>query len=235
MFEGNQILAIILARGGSKGIPKKNIKELNGKPLIAYTIESAKQSRYIDCLVLSTDDEEIAEVGKQYGAEVPFIRPDELATDTAKSEDAIIHALNWLRDNEEYLPDYIMLLQPTSPLRAVEDINRSIEKLTASKADSLISICKTDKSPYWMKTINDEGYLEPVISEKKHYNRRQDLPDTYQLNGAIYIAKVEMFLKYKSFFTDKIVPYIMPRERSIDIDDVIDWKLIQLLLEEEFI
>ncbi len=126
-------------------------------------------------------------------------------------------------------------MQPTSPLRIVEDIDRSIEKLTTSKADSLISICKTDKSPYWMKKINDEGHLEPVISEKKHYSRRQDLPDTYQLNGAIYIAQVEVFLKYKSFFTDKIVPYIMPRKRSIDIDDIIDWKLIQLLLEEELI
>lgn len=226
-----EVLAIILARGGSKGIPGKNIKKIRGKPLIAYSIEAAQKAKYITRIVLSTDDEAIARVAEDYGAEVPFLRPPELATDKAKSNDAIIHALKWLNDNEGYQPDYIVLLQPTSPLRRGEDIDKAMRKLIQVDADSLVSICEVDKSPYWMRIIDGEGYLQPFIKSDKEYSSRQDLPDIYVLNGAIYIAKRDIFLQNGGFMSDKTLPYIMPRERSVDIDDMLDWKLTELLLE----
>ena len=224
-----KILAIILARGGSKRIVNKNIKELNGKPLIAYTIEEAQKSKYLDRLILSTDDEEIIRVAKQFGAEIAFLRPKELATDTTTSEDAMVHAINWLSNNEGYNSDYVMLLQPTSPLRKAEDIDNAFEKLIKEKGDSIISLCKVDKHPYGMMKI-ENGKAIPYISNRKKYNRKQDLPNLYYINGAIYITKTNLFLKTKLLLAGKLIPYIMPKERSIDIDDIFDWRIAELFI-----
>lgn len=235
MINEKSILAVILARGGSKGIPGKNIKELKGKPLIAYTIEEAKKSEYIDRIILSTDDNEIARVGQDYGAEVPFMRPEELARDDSLSRDAILHALDWLEENEDYTPEYLMILQPTSPLREVKDIDNSIEKIVKEDADSIIGICETEKHPYWMIEIKT-GEVVPFNKEGIKCTRRQDLPDIYHINGAIYVAKTELYIKNEEpWRNEKIgtIPYIMPKERSVDIDNMLDWKLVELLLEEE--
>ena len=227
-----EILALILARGGSKGIPRKNIKELSGKPLIAYTIEAARNSKYIDRIVVSTDDKEIANVAKKFGAEVPFMRPGELATDKASSNDAIFHALKWLKKYEKYKPDYFLNLQATSPLRNESDVDKAIEKFINNNADSLISVTKSDKTPHWMRTINENGFLKPLVKTEKSYTRRQDLPDVFELNGAIYMMKTHEFMKNKSFNNGSVLPYIMDNLSSIDIDNLLDWKFAEFLLEE---
>lgn len=229
----NEILALILARGGSKGIPRKNIKKMLGKPLITYTIEAALNSKYIDRLVVSTDDNKIAELCKKNGADVPFMRPAELATDDSGSNKAILHALEWLKEKENYIPDYFALLQPTSPLRTAEDIDQAIEKLKNSKnANSLKSVYKTQESPYWMREINEEGYLKPFIEKDENYYQRQKLPDLFMPNGAIYIIETAIFLKKLSFNTKKTIPYIMNYKKSIDIDDENDWKIAEMFLKE---
>ena len=232
MYKKNDILAVILARGGSKGIPKKNIKPLNSRPLIYYTISEAQNSDYIDRLVVSTDDNEIAKTSKKYGAEVPFKRPEYLASDEATSIDAIIHTLNWLDENESFSPEYVMLLQPTSPLRRVKDIDDSIEQLIENKGDSLISLKESEKHPYWMMEIQ-EGLVEPFSEKKEEYSRRQDLPAVYEINGAIYLARTDLLLEEKTLSPGDTLPYVMPKERSIDIDDIFDWKIAELLLKEE--
>lgn len=229
-----KILALILARGGSKGIPGKNIKKLSGKPLISYTIEAAKKSKYINKIVVSTDDDEIAKVASDCGAEVPFIRPDKLATDTARSNDAIIHALDFLKEKENYKPDYLINLQPTSPLRKSEDINKAIGTFIRNKDnyESLISVCESFENPFWMQKIED-GKLTSLMDSFDNYNRRQELPKVYQLNGAIYLITYKKFMEYKSFYTDRIYPFIMEKEKSIDIDNKLDWKLVEILMEEK--
>lgn len=231
MYKRSKILALILARGGSKGIPKKNIKILKGKPLLAYTIEEAKNSKYIDRIILSTDDKYIANTGKKYGAEVPFIRPEKLATDEATSEDTMIHAIKWLQDNDNYNPKYTMLLQPTSPLRIKKDIDKSIELIINKGADSLVGLVKSDKHPYWMMEIKN-GEVVPFDERKTEYNRRQELPPIYIINGAMYIVRTELLLKEKNLQPGYTVPYIMPKKRSVDIDDMMDWRFVEMLIEE---
>lgn len=229
---GEKIIGIILARGGSKGVPRKNIKKLNGKPLIYYVIKAGLKSKYINRLIVSTDDSEIAEVAKRYGAEVPFIRPSYLATDEAKGIDAIIHCIEWLKKEEKFVPDEIIHLQPTTPFITTDDINKAYEEFFNSTASSLIGITRVDKNPYWMRRINKDGYLEAFINDHKVYSRRQELPPVYVLNGAIYIVKTDALLRNRSFETEKTLPYVMPKERSVDIDDIFDWKLAEFLMEE---
>ncbi|MFW5794998.1 MAG: cytidylyltransferase domain-containing protein [Bacillota bacterium] len=232
-MKDKEFLALILARGGSKGIPGKNIKKLNGKPLIAYTIEAAKKSKHVDRIVVSTDDEKIAGVAEEYGAEVPFLRPDELATDEVSGNDAILHALNFLKEEQGYTADYIMNLQPTSPFRNSMHIDRAINKFLKNKNDydSLVSVCKAFENPFWMQKIENKQ-LKPLMDEFSTFSRRQELPEVYQLNGAIYLSSYKSFLESESFYTDNILPYIMDKEQSIDIDDDLDWKLAEILLEE---
>jgi len=228
-----EILALILARGGSKGIPRKNIKPLNDKPLIGYTIEAAQKSKYTNRIVVSTDNQEIAEVALDYGAEVPFIRPEELATDEASSNDAILHALEFLKNQENYSPDYLLNLQTTSPLRDYKEVDKAIKTFLKSERsyESLISVCKAFENPFWMQKIEDDK-LKLLMESFNNFNRRQELPEVYQLNGAIYLSTYHKFLEYNSFYTDKIYPFIMEQEKSIDIDNELDWKLAEILLEE---
>ncbi|MER2190110.1 MAG: acylneuraminate cytidylyltransferase family protein [Solibacillus sp.] len=221
-----KILAIIPARGGSKGVPRKNIRNLAGKPLIAWTIDEAKKSRYIDRLILSSEDDEIIEVAKQYDCEVPFKRPLELAQDDTPGIEPVLHAI-------EQCPgyDYVVLLQPTSPLRTVEDIDGCIEKLLTSDADFCVSVTEPDKSPYWMYAVENERMV-PLLSQDELVARRQDLPKVYALNGAVYVGRAYKLLKTKSFMTNESLAYLMTQAKSYDIDTEKDFIVSELLLEK---
>lgn len=219
MFNKQKILALIPARGGSKGIKDKNIVFLAGKPLIAYSIEAAKYSKYIDDIIVTTDSEKIAEISKQYGASVPFMRPAELATDTSKTIDAVLHAIQTLKTmGKEY--DVLILLQPTQPLRTNKNIDEAIEVYYKNKEDGLVSVSPVDDSPLLIRSISNDGKLLNLLSQNSTC-RRQDMPEYYKVNGCIYINKIEEINENTSFNDNKI-PFIMTKEHSIDIDELSD-------------
>lgn len=227
-----KILAIIPARGASKGIKNKNIKNLAGKPLIAYTIEAAKKSKYISRTVVSTDNPTIAEVSRKYCAEVPFLRPVKLSQDNTPMVKVIIHTLNTLKEREKYIPDIVVLLQPTSPLRRVETIDDGIEYFLKNNKRPLISVTKAKQNPYWMKTLKN-GYLYPFIRNKKPFYRRQDLPDIYIPNGCLYICSMQDLKSGDPFNNDEIVGFIMDREESVDVDGQEDLILAEYYILKE--
>lgn len=227
MYNGKTVLGIIPARGKSKGVPRKNMKRLGGKPLIAWTIEESKKSRYLDRFILSSEDEEIMLFARYLGCDVPFVRPVELAQDDTPGIEPVLHALETLP--ERY--DYVVLLQPTSPLRTKEDIDRCIELCVKQNASSCVSVTESDKSPYWMYVLNEIGKITPLLETEKRYNRRQDLPKVYTVNGAVYIAEVGWLLSNRSFMSNETHGYIMPRERSVDIDTELDFKFAEFLLQ----
>ena len=223
-------MAIIPARGGSKGIPHKNIKDLNGKPLIAWTIKESLKSKYIDKLIVSTEDKEIAEISKKYGAKVPFLRPAELALDSTPGIDPILHAVKWFK-NRNCNFDYVMCLQCTSPFRTYDQIDEAIENLFKKDADSVVSVCENEITPYWMKKIKN-GKLKDFLDEDVFYVRRQDVPKVYRLNGAIYLAKTQLLLNIKNWYTENTIPCIMDEISSIDIDNMLDFKFAEFLMKE---
>jgi len=225
------ILAIIPARGDSKGIPQKNVRLLCGKPLIAYTLEAALSSKLIDRVVVSTEDEEIAEVSKRYGAEV-ISRPSELAQDDTPSLPVYQHAIRHLEKMEDYCPEIIVILQPTSPLRIVEDIDRAIEGFMKAKYDSIVSVCEVEHPPQWMYTLAGNR-LKPVIKDGGNVTRRQDAPKVYRLNGAVYVTSRDIIMKENRVLGRDTRAHIMPLERSIDIDTALDLKLAELLIRRE--
>ena len=229
MYNNNKIIGIIPARGGSKGIRKKNIVDLAGKPLIAYTIEQAKGSKYIDKIIVTTDDEKIAEISRSLGAEVPFSRPKALATDEAKGIDVVLHAITWFDSNEESF-DIVMMLQPTSPLRLSEDIDKAIEVLFLKNAMAIVSVCKSEHHPLWSNTLPEDSNMKNFINPEYMNKNRQELPVFYRLNGAIYLSFCNYIKDRKSFYGENTFAYIMPEERSIDIDNMLDFKLAELLL-----
>lgn len=226
MFKNNKILAIIPARSGSKRLPKKNIQLLAGKPLIAWTIEAALKSKYIDKLIVSTDSLEIKEISEKFGAEIPFIRPKNLSTDTANSVDVIKHAI------ESYLKEfeYILLLQPTSPLRATDDIDNAIEILEKGNTKAVISVCQTEHSPLWCNTLPKNQSMENFIQPEIIGKRSQDIPSYYRINGAIYLSEIDYFFKNSGFIGASTKAYIMPQERSIDIDSEMDLNIAKVYL-----
>lgn len=232
MINDKSVLAVIPARGGSKGIPRKNIKELCGKPLIAWTIEEGLKSKYIDRLIVSTENEEIAEISKKYGAEVPFLRPEELSRDDTPGIEPIIHSIKWLKEHSQIEYDYICVLQCTSPFRRSRHIDEALEILINKNGDCIVSVCESEISPYWMKKI-ENGIMKDFIENVQFYVRRQDLPKIYRLNGAIYIGKTSFVLKNKNWYGDNTLPYIMQKSDSIDIDDMLDFKIAQILMEEK--
>ena len=221
------LLAVIPARGGSKGIPRKNIKELCGKPLIAWTIEAAKNISKIDRLILSTDDEEIAAIGRKLGVDVPFLRPQELAADDTP---AILTALQIL----EMLPgfDELLWLQPTSPLRTVEDINQVIEISYRINAASVASVSPVKENPNWVYQLNEQQILTRWIEEPLTLSR-QELQQAYVLNGAIYWARVEWLKQKEAFVSKETLGYVMPVERSIDVDTPLDWEWVEFLMSRK--
>ena len=230
MYKGQNILGLIPARGGSKGLPRKNIKPLLGKPLIAWTIEQALASKYLDRVVVSTDDKEIAEISKKYGAEIPFIRPKELAEDNAKGIDVVLHAIDWLMKNDRRKQyDLMMLLQPTSPLRKTEDIDKAIELLFLKEVKAIVSVCEVEHHPLWANTLPKDRCMKNFIRQEIMDKNRQELPLFYRLNGAIYLAYCNYIKQCKSFIGKETFAYIMPKSRSADVDNKIDFKLAEIL------
>lgn len=230
MFNNQKILALIPARGGSKGIKDKNIIFLAGKPLIAYSIEAAKYSKYIDDIIVTTDSEKIAEISKQYGASVPFIRPAELATDTSKTIDAVLHAIRTLETmGKEY--DVLVLLQPTQPLRTNNDIDEALEVYYKNKEEGLVSVSFVDDSPLLIRSISNEGKLLNLLSQNSTC-RRQDMPEYYKVNGCIYINKIDEINENMSF-NDNKVPFIMRKEHSVDIDELSDLWMAEYYLQTD--
>jgi CMP-N,N'-diacetyllegionaminic acid synthase len=219
-------LAVIPARGASKRVPRKNALLLGDKPLIAWSIEAAKKSRYIDRVVVSSDDDEILSIAKEFGADM-LKRPKELATDTATTFDTIVHVI----ENMEKSYEYIVLLQPTSPLRESIDIDEAIEMLEQKGADGVVSVCEMEHSPLWSNTLPDDMSMQNFLKDEVINKRSQDLQKYYRLNGAIYIVKIDKFLKQKSLFLDKnTFAFEMSQERSIDIDTKLDFKIANSLI-----
>lgn len=226
VYKGKTFLAIIPARGGSKRLPRKNVLDLAGKPLIAWSIEAGLNSKYIDKVVVSSDDTEILAVSKEYNAET-IIRPDELASDTATTFDAIKHTIENI---EQY--DYIVLLQATSPLRNAKHIDAAIELLGSKNADAVVSVCEMDHSPLWSNILDESLSMQGFLRDEVLNKRSQDLEKYYRLNGAVYICKTEKFLEEKSFFLqENIYGFKMDRESSIDIDEAIDFKMAEIIKE----
>lgn len=223
-----KVLGIITARGGSKGVPGKNLKPLGGRPLIDYTIDAANDTP-LDRLILSTEDNRIAVVARGLGCEVPFMRPAELARDETPHLPVIVHAVQWLRDKENYVADVVVILQPTSPLRSSADIAAALRMLELSGADSVVSVnaVSAHAHPMRMLKVGADGFAtlfvtgEPV---RKRINRRQDLPEAFVMNGAVYACRTEvLFAPEPSLYGDRVVAYPMPIERSISIDTPEDW------------
>lgn len=225
------ILCLILARGGSKGVPGKNIKELNGKPLIYYTIKSIHDAAVYDRVVLSTDSSEIAQVAKEYGVDVPFVRPADLAGDTTNASDVIVHALKWLELNGEKY-DYVQYIFPTAPLRTADDLLGGLSVLLEQNADMVISVCPTDHPAQWMNTLPEDHSLKDFIKPEFRQKNRQFLPPTYRINGCIYVGKWSIFYNKLDWLDQNTIAYIMPPERSIDIDSALDFKYAELLIRE---
>lgn len=221
------LLAVIPARGGSKGIPRKNIKPLAGKPLIAWTIEAAKQANCIDRIIVSTEDDEIASVARAFGADVPFMRPAELAADDTPGIAPVLHAM-------EQLPryDWLLLLQPTSPLRAAADIDGIWAFCQTRGAPSAVSVCSVSKHPYWMYQRDTSDRLQPLIADRPDVTRRQDLPQAYALNGALYLARTAWLQERCGFVGPETLGYMMPEERSVDLDTPYDWRWVEYLIEQ---
>ena len=231
MYKNKKILAVIPARGGSKGIPSKNIIEVGGKPLIKYTIDCAKNSKYIDRVVISTDSEEIKRVSIECGGDVPFMRPKELASDTSKTIDCIVHTVDTLKNlGETY--DYVMIIQNTVPLRKSWHIDESIEKLLDSKERSLVSVTEVEQHPILMRTINEDGIVKNLLPISSTM-RRQDFPKFYKVDGAIAIQKIDEEFNINTSINDGKLAYIMDAKYSTDIDNYIDIKVIEYYLEKE--
>lgn len=230
MYSRKNILGLIPARGGSKRLPGKNIRPLLGKPLIAWTIEQALASKYLDRVIVSTDSEEIAEISKKYGAEVPFMRPKELATDDTKSVDVVLHALKYFEEIENYSPDIVVLLQPTSPLRTREDIDKAIEIFCRNRCKSLISVYEAPNHYLWLFEVKDE-FLKPLDCLHSRLNSNV-LPKLYVPNGAIYIAEVETLKTCKTFYIEELSYYVMPYERSIDIDIELEFDIAENIIKK---
>tara|TARA_B100000212_G_scaffold338083_1_gene314025 strand:- start:701 stop:1375 length:675 start_codon:yes stop_codon:yes gene_type:complete len=220
------LLAIIPARGGSKGIPKKNIKNFGGKPLIQWTIEAALESQFIDKIIVSTENKEIADYSKTLGIDVPFLRDENLALDNSLIIDVILNILNKLDNFSE-----MILLQPTSPLRNRYDIDQAIKFKNKNKVESLVSISKPFNHPNHFYKLNSDYKVSPLMENNK-LNNRQDYEEFFVINGAIYISSKQSIINNKSLINKNTLGYIMPKERSIDIDELLDWEIAEMLLNK---
>jgi len=224
------IIGIIPARGGSKGIPQKNLRELNHLPLISYTIKSAKKSKMINRIIVSTDNKKIASLAKKTGVEVPFIRPIKLATSKSKTLDVILHTLKFLEKNENYIPDIVVILQPTSPLRTEELIDSSINSLIHNKSTSVLSVKEVKTHPFGSFIINNR-FLHPYKSNFTKYSRRQTYPKHFYPTGAIYTFWYSTIKKYGNYYGTKIFPLIHNDETNIDIDNEFDFFVAEMILK----
>jgi N,N'-diacetyl-8-epilegionaminate cytidylyltransferase len=225
------VLGAIFARGGSKGVPRKNVREIAGKPLIGHAIEACRAARTVDRVVVSTDDEEIAAVARRFGAEVPFIRPPELARDDAPEWLAWQHMLQTLQETEGALPEVFLPVPTTSPLRAVEDLDACVNALCESDVDLVITVRRAERSPYYnMVTLDDAGRARLVIPPSETIHGRQAAPAVYDMTTVAYAARPEYVLRARSLFEGSVRAVVVPAERSIDIDNELDWEIAEFLL-----
>lgn len=234
MINQKKVLAIIPARGGSKGLPGKNIRELNGMPLIAWPIKAALNSKYIDRVVVTTDDSEIAEIALKYGAEVPFMRPAEFARDTSPSSEAILHALRLCIETDgEY--DYFVLLEPTSPLTETADVDKALEILVSSEALSIVGTCKVESThPVYCATIGSDNLLKPYNRDSfAKPVRRQDVDELYYFEGSLYISEVKKYLETGTFYHEFTLPYIVPAWKALEIDTLLDFLKIEAVMRNK--
>lgn len=235
MIDSKKILALIPARGGSKGLPRKNILPICGKPLITWSIEKGLKSKLVDTLLVSTDSNEIADVAVAAGAYVPFLRPPELATDRASTYDAIRHALTFLEENEGKTFDYVVLLEPTSPLREDDDIDRMLEQLiaNAAKFDSIISVGEVDEHPSIVRRLTG-AHLEPFCPDLQQTTRRQDNEPAYFPYGVAYIAKTDVLLAENTFYTKRCTYYKIKRYQNYEIDDIYGFLCVENIMKHEW-
>ncbi|UZP66882.1 acylneuraminate cytidylyltransferase family protein [Desulfovibrio mangrovi] len=227
-----RLLGLITARGGSKRIPGKNLKSVGGKPLIAWTIEEACKSRMLDEVVMSTDDEGIAEVARSYGASVPFMRPAALAGDSSPHIDCVFHALETLGELGFEPFDAVVLLQPTSPLRLAEDIDGFAREAIARHAEAMVSVCESVEHPYFIRCFDSQGLLHPFVPQDVVYPRKQDLQQTYYINGSLYFNTVSSLYRDRSFYPDRLYGYEIPVERSLQVDNEYELNIADLLLKQ---
>lgn len=230
----DKVIGIIPARSGSKGLPRKNGRILIDKPLMAWTIAAALESFVFDRVIVSTDDKEMADIASRYGAECPVLRPCELALDDTPLTPVLQHVVTWLEYHKKYTPGIIVLLQPTSPLRRPEHIQEAVRLLKEMKADSVVSVCLAEHSPYWMKRL-EETRVYPFLKNTTEYFRRQDLPPVYRLNGAVYVTRYDILMKQNRILGEDTRAIVMDAESSIDVDTPFDFKMAELLLKERSI
>ena len=233
MNTSGDCLALIPARSGSKGIPRKSTAPVAGRPLIAWTIAAAQGASAVNRIVVSTDDPTIANVSRSFGAEAPFLRPAELARDDTPGTFPALHALRWLDAHEDCRPEFFMLLQPTSPLRTSADIDAAVATLHRRRADSVVSVTPVAHPPHWMKRIVDGGRLTDYLTDLGTPACRQDLPAAYALNGAIYLIRREVFLARESWYSERTCAYVMPEERSLDVDSPWHLRIADLALRDQ--
>ena len=234
MYKGKKILCVIPARGGSKGLPGKNIKPLLGKPLIAWSIKQGLESKYLDKVMVNTDDAQIAAISKKHGAAVPFMRPAELAKDNSKVIDAISHIFKTLEANGEHY-DYLALLEPTSPLRKKGDIDKAIKILidNEKRANSVISVGEIAlEHPIYAKTIDSKGYVKSYVNLGKSNALRQEIPPAYFPYGVIYLSKITAIKKFGMVYPGKILPLVIERWQNYEINDIIDFKCVDAIMKE---
>jgi CMP-N,N'-diacetyllegionaminic acid synthase len=235
VIDGKSVLAIIPARGGSKGLPGKNIRPMCGKPLIGWTIDKAKKCRYLDMILVTTDDQKIANIAQNFGAYVPFIRPAEFATDQSSTYDVIRHALSYLKDTECKEFDYVVLLEPTSPLREDDDIGQMLELIVVRQEefDSIVSIGKVTEHPSIMKRLVVDG-IEPFCPDLAQTTRRQDNAAAYFPFGVSYIAKTSSLLEENTFYTRRCMHFLIKRYQNYEIDDIYDFLCIESVMKHEW-
>ncbi len=226
MIDGKTVLGIIPARGGSKGLPRKNLLEVGDKPMLAWGIEAAAKSRYIDRTVISTDSDEIAAVARRFGGDVPFLRPAALAQDDSPIDLAILHALDTLGGNF----DYFVMMEPTVPLKTTEDIDGCIALCLARRAPACVAISEPPQPPYWMVTTDSEARIGLLLGREMLARRRQELPKAYTITGAAYVARTEWYRRTRTFMDPATVGYVTPPERSVDIDTQLDLLVVNSLL-----
>ncbi len=227
-------MVLICARGGSKGLPGKNIRPLNGIPLIGWSVNIAKQLDKVSRIIVSTDSDDIAKVAREYGAEVPFMRPKYLAQDDSPEWLVWRHAINYIEENDSEDMDAIVVLPVTAPLRSVNDVNACIDLFENSEVDSIITVSDASRSPYFNMTVNDNnGYVSLVIPPKVKITRRQDAPKVYDMTTVAYIVNTSFIKSNNGIFEGKVKSVTIPRERAVDIDDLMDFKIAELVLKGE--
>jgi CMP-N,N'-diacetyllegionaminic acid synthase len=232
MIDNKKVLAIIPARGGSKGLPGKNIRPLHGKPLIGWPIQAAMRSRYIDRVVVSTDDPQIAAIARECGADVPFLRPAEFALDTSPSSDAVIHAINFCTaEDGDY--DYIVLLEPTSPLTETADVDNALARLQGSDGLAIVSVSKVESMhPVYCARVGESNFLQPYARESfAKPIRRQDVDAVYFFDGSLYISDTKKYLEAETFYHERTLPYIVPPWKALEIDTLLDFIKIEAIMQ----